>query len=535
MISFPNTQPISSERPRRHSSIIHTRLKNHKQRHKPLTTIIDNGNTNNFLENHRRSSEIEQKKYRKRRQSLSALSSMKQNEQQLRSSQSRVKKKEKKKKNAVSSFLGLLFDNKNTENTNNNNNEPEQEEIKENIVFCSGAGDILVSRKPRNLMSNQTAEVQAHLKRKKKMHELRQKLNHMKDTSISWAHTHTHAHKQAHRTVVEPLSIANDLEVDGGNTVDSENNPSLGLSLDFDSDANVLHFGEEPDDHPRHRRSSTIRSTIRSHLDLNTNQNNNYRIESTDHRLSSLQRQRSARLQRSRRRRQQSIVDSLHTNQSVDRRNARRHPSINVAKLNYHLRMQRLRHHSNNNNSSSGHRYSVNPYRRRSDTHYARVGSESRTRNDLYGSSYDHSLMHVRRQMERNERIGQLVQRRQNLIESLGRYSNIAADADFESLEHLREGRVRRHRRPRLMRQASAALVGGRVSIQSLPVRKIRECDLVHNEKYSSCSICQEKFMVDDAVKTLPCFHFFHAKEIDRWLNSSRDCPICRHSIDKCE
>jgi len=84
------------------------------------------------------------------------------------------------------------------------------------------------------------------------------------------------------------------------------------------------------------------------------------------------------------------------------------------------------------------------------------------------------------------------------------------------------------------------ASVGGgqcrRVDLTYLPIRVIQESDIGKGtETQQSCSICQEKFEVGDKVKTLPCFHFFHAEEIDRWLTHSnkRACPVCRHSIDQ--
>lgn len=48
------------------------------------------------------------------------------------------------------------------------------------------------------------------------------------------------------------------------------------------------------------------------------------------------------------------------------------------------------------------------------------------------------------------------------------------------------------------------------------------------NSEGSECSICCCEFEEGDAVKTLPCFHRFHAAEIDKWLSTNELCPICR-------
>ena len=42
------------------------------------------------------------------------------------------------------------------------------------------------------------------------------------------------------------------------------------------------------------------------------------------------------------------------------------------------------------------------------------------------------------------------------------------------------------------------------------------------------CSICQENFVIDQDIKTLPCFHIFHPDCIDPWLGNHSTCPICR-------
>jgi len=46
-----------------------------------------------------------------------------------------------------------------------------------------------------------------------------------------------------------------------------------------------------------------------------------------------------------------------------------------------------------------------------------------------------------------------------------------------------------------------------------------------------SCAICLNDFDDQDIVRTLPCFHFFHKDEIDKWFTSHHHCPICRVDV----
>ena len=42
------------------------------------------------------------------------------------------------------------------------------------------------------------------------------------------------------------------------------------------------------------------------------------------------------------------------------------------------------------------------------------------------------------------------------------------------------------------------------------------------------CSICLDAFRTGELVKYLPCFHHFHAEELDNWLLVNASCPICK-------
>merc|ERR1712154_276233 len=47
----------------------------------------------------------------------------------------------------------------------------------------------------------------------------------------------------------------------------------------------------------------------------------------------------------------------------------------------------------------------------------------------------------------------------------------------------------------------------------------------------TNCQICMEDFEEGDELRTLPCFHLFHAKCVDQWLKVNSICPTCRHKI----
>lgn len=46
----------------------------------------------------------------------------------------------------------------------------------------------------------------------------------------------------------------------------------------------------------------------------------------------------------------------------------------------------------------------------------------------------------------------------------------------------------------------------------------------------SSCPICLDAFLVNDTVRTIPCFHSFHQGCIDPWLTQRSLCPVCKHN-----
>jgi hypothetical protein len=63
--------------------------------------------------------------------------------------------------------------------------------------------------------------------------------------------------------------------------------------------------------------------------------------------------------------------------------------------------------------------------------------------------------------------------------------------------------------------------------------------DYVENETNNStndetCSICYEKFNDLEAVK-LKCDHIFHKECIEKWVEKSGTCPLCRYNIFLCD
>lgn len=47
----------------------------------------------------------------------------------------------------------------------------------------------------------------------------------------------------------------------------------------------------------------------------------------------------------------------------------------------------------------------------------------------------------------------------------------------------------------------------------------------------TSCMICISVFEAGESVRRLGCFHLFHTECVDKWLQNSKSCPVCRTNI----
>lgn len=52
-----------------------------------------------------------------------------------------------------------------------------------------------------------------------------------------------------------------------------------------------------------------------------------------------------------------------------------------------------------------------------------------------------------------------------------------------------------------------------------------------HTHMTGNCTICLEDFEPTHKMRTLPCFHSFHAGCVEEWLEKNRVCPICQFDI----
>ena len=67
--------------------------------------------------------------------------------------------------------------------------------------------------------------------------------------------------------------------------------------------------------------------------------------------------------------------------------------------------------------------------------------------------------------------------------------------------------------------------------IRSLPTIEIKDVERELPPDHRQCCICLDDFEKGRKRKTLPCLHGFHEECIDRWLKSSRNCPVCKFDL----
>lgn len=83
------------------------------------------------------------------------------------------------------------------------------------------------------------------------------------------------------------------------------------------------------------------------------------------------------------------------------------------------------------------------------------------------------------------------------------------------------------------------------ICVNCLPYRTNNTSDLVNRERLlvndlpvlrietsvnESCSICLERFKLDDVVNKLNCNHMYHKECLDSWIQNN-NCPLCRSII----
>jgi len=87
----------------------------------------------------------------------------------------------------------------------------------------------------------------------------------------------------------------------------------------------------------------------------------------------------------------------------------------------------------------------------------------------------------------------------------------------------------------RMMRQNEERQVQGAQddTIEALPTRTYAAAEASEDvpKEENNCQICMEDFEDGDELRTLPCFHLFHAKCVDKWLKVNSICPTCRHKV----
>jgi len=96
----------------------------------------------------------------------------------------------------------------------------------------------------------------------------------------------------------------------------------------------------------------------------------------------------------------------------------------------------------------------------------------------------------------------------------------------FYYIQRFRYAHAKERLSKRLMNAAKKA-------ISKMPVRTVRSGDSDCNNEYEQCAVCIDMYKVSDALRILPCKHFFHKTCIDPWLIEHRSCPMCKLDVLK--
>ena len=63
----------------------------------------------------------------------------------------------------------------------------------------------------------------------------------------------------------------------------------------------------------------------------------------------------------------------------------------------------------------------------------------------------------------------------------------------------------------------------------SIPERPYRRAE--GEKENATCSVCLSRVEDGESVKTLRCKHVYHPQCIDRWLERSTMCPVCKRDV----
>jgi len=67
-------------------------------------------------------------------------------------------------------------------------------------------------------------------------------------------------------------------------------------------------------------------------------------------------------------------------------------------------------------------------------------------------------------------------------------------------------------------------------SVSEFPISTFYPTYLKH---FKDCAVCLGTYVEGEQLKTLPCFHSFHADCADDWLSLQNSCPVCQSRVDQ--
>jgi len=111
-------------------------------------------------------------------------------------------------------------------------------------------------------------------------------------------------------------------------------------------------------------------------------------------------------------------------------------------------------------------------------------------------------------------------------------------DMNSELLQRLQQFRRMNHAELLLVREVLEQLQGqasqpsnGATAGQIDRLTSFWKCTDVKQLASASCTICLDEYEVNQEMRTLPCFHSFHAHCVAEWLTKNKVCPVCQFDI----